>query len=254
MQLLQLPTLFFLLIAGMGIFSPPPVDAWTNIPTSARANRIIKKIQPSLQKELSDKGFQLGAPLFMRIMKMPGVIEVWLKKNSAYELFKTYHICSYSGYPGPKLFEGDWQSPEGFYTVSAQQLNPNSLYHLSFDVGFPNAFDRERKRTGSSIMVHGGCSSMGCFAMGDHNIEELYLLAQSALAAGQDHFSLHIFPFHMTPDNMSKFQSSPWISFWKNLQDGYMAFAKTHQVPGITINDGKYVVHKKIKLAMATKQ
>jgi murein L,D-transpeptidase YafK len=189
----------------------------------------------------------------MRIFKMEGGLEVWIQKNGKFELFKTYPICSYSGYPGPKLYEGDWQSPEGFYTVSARQMNPNSQYHLSFNVGYPNAFDKARKRTGSCIMVHGGCSSRGCFAMGNEHMEEIYLLAHSALSRGQKFFSLHIFPFQMTSHNMVQFKSSPWINFWKNLQQGYNAFEMSHQVPLITADKGKYVVNEQLKLAMSDK-
>lgn len=248
--------LMFLVVAAVLTLLPVlQAVAWTNIPTSPRANRLMNEVRGRVTQELQDKDFQLGSPLFMRILKTPGILEVWIQRGATYDLFKTYHICSYSGYPGPKLFEGDWQSPEGFYTVSASQLNPNSRYHLAFNVGFPNAFDKARKRTGSSIMVHGGCSSMGCFAMGNHNIEELYFLARETLSAGMDSFSLHIFPFPMTPKNMEKYKCSPWISFWKNLQDGYMAFERDHTVPVITINRGKYIVNGTIQLAMSeTKQ
>jgi murein L,D-transpeptidase YafK len=189
----------------------------------------------------------------MRIFKMDGDLEVWMKKDGRYALYKTYPICTYSGYPGPKLYEGDWQSPEGFYTVSARQMNPNSLYHLSFNVGYPNSFDKSRKRTGSSIMVHGNCSSRGCFAMGDSKMEEIYLLAHAALAGGQKSFSLHIYPFRMTAHNMSKFSSSPWIGFWKNLQEGYKAFEMSRQIPTITAENGRYVVNTQLKMAMSEK-
>ena len=223
--------------------------AQADMPTTPRANALMAKAKSRIVNDLAAKGFKLGQPVFMRIFKMSGELEVWMKKSSRYELFNTYTICNYSGYPGPKLYEGDWQSPEGFYTVSARQMNPNSLYHLSFNVGYPNAFDKARKRTGSAIMVHGGCSSRGCFAMGNKRIEELYLLAHSALSRGQESFSLHIFPFRMTPGNMRKFNSSPWIGFWKNLQQGYNAFEMTRQVPLITAEKGRYLVNDQLKLA-----
>ena len=225
-------------------------DAQAEMPTSPRANALMTKAKYKVVNDLAAKDLQLGQPVFMRIFKMAGKLEVWMKKEGKYKLFKTYSICNYSGYPGPKLYEGDWQSPEGFYTVSAEQMNPNSLYHLSFNVGYPNAFDKARKRTGSLIMVHGGCSSRGCFAMSNLRIEELYLLAHSALVRGQNSFSLHIFPFRMTSRNMLKFNSSPWIGFWKNLQQGYNAFEMSHQVPLITAENGKYLVNNQLKLAM----
>jgi murein L,D-transpeptidase YafK len=213
----------------------------------------MTKAKSRVLDELADKGFQLGQPLFMRLFKMPGELEVWMQKDGQFQLFKTYSICTYSGYPGPKLYEGDWQSPEGFYTVTRRRMNPNSQYHLSFDIGYPNAFDKERKRTGSSIMVHGGCCSGGCFAMSNGRMEEIYLLAHSALSASQESFSIHIFPFRMTARNMSKYSSSPWIGFWKNLQEGYNAFEMSHQVPMITANQGKYMVNEQLTLAMSKK-
>ena len=239
-----------LLIGMVTTLAPNLVAARTSLPVTARANTLMNNARDRVTSALEARGFQLGQPIFMRIFKMPGELEVWIKKGTRYELFKTYDICSYSGYPGPKLFEGDWQSPEGFYQVTPGQMNPNSQYHLAFNIGFPNAFDRERKRTGSAIMVHGGCSSRGCFAMGDKKMEEIYLLAPSALARGQKGFSLHIFPFPMTAHNMAKFKSSPWYGFWKNLEQGYKAFERSHKVPMITAADGKYVVNSGLKLAM----
>jgi len=193
-----------------------------------------------IEQDLQAKGLQLGAPVFIRIFKIPGTLEVWLQQNDHFKLFKRYPICSYSGYPGPKLMEGDWQSPEGFYTVSARQMNPNSNYHLAFNVGYPNDFDRARKRTGSSIMVHGECSSRGCFAMGNNQMEEIYLLAHAALAAGQKEFALHIFPFRLTARNLFKFRSSPWIGFWKKLRPGYDYFEQFHKTPFVSVVDGNY--------------
>ncbi len=230
---------------------PNILAARSNLATTPRANALMTKAGARVAHALAAKGLTLGQPIFVRIFKMPGELEVWIQKNGSFKLFKTYQICNYSGYPGPKLYEGDWQSPEGFYTVSASQMNPNSRYHLSFNVGYPNAFDKARKRTGSAIMVHGGCSSRGCFAMSDNRMEEIYLLAHSALAHGQKNFSLHIFPFRMTARNMAKFNSSPWIGFWKNLQEGYKAFEISHQVPMITADQGKYKVNRQMKLAMS---
>jgi len=242
----------FLLLLVM-IFAADLPLTWAGVPTTPKANAIMRQAKARIMGALTKNDFQLGQPVFMRIFKMEGELEVWIRKNGSYALFKTYPICSYSGYPGPKLYEGDWQSPEGFYRVSASQMNPNSRYHLSFNVGYPNAFDKARKRTGSCIMVHGGCSSRGCFAMGNEQMEEIYLLAHSALSHGQKNFSLHIFPFRMTAHNMAQFKSSPWFGFWKNLQQGYSAFEISHQVPLITADNGKYIVSDHLQLAMSDK-
>lgn len=217
-----------------------------------RAAALLNKVRPGVEQKLQAKGFKLGQPIFVRIFKMPGTLEVWIKKNSRYQLFKEYPICSYSGYPGPKLQEGDWQSPEGFYSVTPRQMNPNSSYHLSFNIGYPNEFDRARNRTGSSIMVHGECSSRGCFAMGNNRMDEIYLLAQAALESGQKHFDVHVFPFRLTSRNLFKFRSSPWIGFWKKLQPGYEAFERNRQVPAIVVEQGNYVLSDNtVRVAMA---
>ncbi len=243
-QVLWPVTLIFFFLITTSASAAPPLPA--------RAASLLNKAKPRVEQELQQKGFKLGQPIFVRILKMPGTLEVWIKKNNRYRLFKEYPICSYSGYPGPKLQEGDWQSPEGFYSVSARRMNPNSSYHLSFNIGYPNEFDRSRNRTGSSIMVHGECSSRGCFAMGNSRMEEIYLLAQSALTGGQERFEVHVFPFKLTSRNLFKFRSSPWIGFWKKLQPGYEAFERSRQVPDIIVEQGNYVLkNKSIRVALA---
>ena len=230
-----LAIILLLLLPCIGLGAPPP------LPPAAAT--LLDAARPRLNQELANKNLQLGVPVFIRIFKLEGTLEVWMRRDNYFVLFKTYPICSYSGFPGPKIREGDWQSPEGFYTVSAKQMHPGSRYHLAFNIGYPNEFDRYRKRTGSAIMVHGGCSSRGCFAMGDRNMEEIYLLAHSALAEGQKQFDVHIFPFKLSQKNMHKFRSSPWFGFWKTLQPGYMAFCATHQVPQISTINGRYVIN-----------
>lgn len=200
--------------------------------------------RPRVLRQLNAQGLRLGDPVFMRVFKQPKQIEVWLQTEGKYELFKTYPICTYSGLIGPKLREGDQQSPEGFYTVSGGQLNPASRYHLSFDIGYPNAVDRENKRTGGDIMVHGKCISEGCFAMGNMQIEEIYLLAYQAFLQGQKDFGIHIFPFRMTRENLEQNRHSGWIAFWENLKEGYDAFEQTRQVPLITADGDRYAVQQ----------
>ncbi|MCL7486596.1 MAG: murein L,D-transpeptidase [Desulfobulbaceae bacterium] len=219
-------------------------------PVNEKVETVLAKVTPALAKELNAKGFRLGAPIFIRIFKLSAQLEVWLDRNGRYELFRSYPVCDFSGYPGPKLHEGDWQSPEGFYTVSADQMNPRSSFHLSFNIGYPNEYDTYRNRSGSNIMVHGSCSSMGCFAMNDYRMEEIYTLAHAALSNGQQSFAVHIFPFRMTADNMDKFRSSPWIGFWQNLKEGHDAFALSGQVPAIQVVGGRYVVTGTVKMAM----
>lgn len=219
--------------------------------TADRLDTVLEKIVPRLDRDLAGKGFRLGLPVFIRIFKLPGELEIWLGQNGRYRFFKSYPICSYSGYLGPKLKEGDWQSPEGFYSVTAERMNPRSSYHLSFNIGYPNDYDRILNRGGGDIMVHGSCSSMGCFAMNDYRIEEIYTLVHAALAGGQDSVAVHVFPFPLTDANLNKFRSSPWFGFWNNLKEGFDVFERTGEVPKIQAAGGRYVVTGTYKLAMA---
>jgi murein L,D-transpeptidase YafK len=191
---------------------------------------------------LAKKGLSFGSSVYVRIFKEEAELEVWLQHGSQYELLKTYPICAMSGTLGPKEREGDAQSPEGFYSVSQSKLNPMSNYHLSFDIGYPNAYDRSLGRTGSFIMVHGNCVSIGCFAMTDPAIEEIYLLAEAALAKGQSAFAVHVFPFRMTAENMRRHASSRWASFWSDLKAGYDAFEAKHVPPDVDVRGGHYVI------------
>lgn len=161
--------------------------------------------------------------------------------GETFTLFKGYPICAWSGNLGPKEKEGDGQSPEGFYFVPPDAMNPNSQFHLSFNLGFPNAYDRAHGRTGSFLMVHGDCVSIGCYAMTDKAIEEIYVLAEAAHTGGQSYFRVHIFPFRMTDENMSAHDASPWIDYWRNLKAGYDAFEDTRIPPNVRVENKNYV-------------
>lgn len=225
--------LFFYLI-------PVPVMSET-IPTSDRAERAIQSVEPSLKAALEQKGLDYGAPIFIRIFKDPGVLELWVESSDGtFTRFKDYPICTFSGGLGPKLKEGDGISPEGFYFVNAGRLNPRSRFHLSFNLGFPNAYDRHHGRTGSALMVHGDCVSVGCYAMTDPQIEEIYALAVAALASGQDFFRVHVFPFALDDASLAKHQSSQWHGFWQNLKTGHDHFIKHKRPPNVTVVDGQY--------------
>ncbi len=237
------PLLFFCALMSVTCCTTPPASSAADLPTTPRAETLMSQTRQKIEKELKEKGFAVGQPVYVRIFKLPGTLELWMDKgHGSYDLFKTYKVCNYSGFPGPKVNEGDWQSPEGFYNVSAKQMKPNSQYHLAFDVGYPNDFDASNNRSGSLIMVHGDCQSVGCFAMTDNRIEEIYLLTHAALLRGQEQFSVHIFPFALTPQNMKKFAASPWIKFWKSLEPGFSAFEHYRQVPEVAVANGEYVI------------
>jgi len=214
------------------------------IPPSKRIDEVRQRVMPHLREELRILGFTPGDPIYVRIFKESQELELWIKpKNKPrYELWMRWPIAGLSGHLGPKLAEGDYQNPEGFYEVNADALNPKSDCHLSFNTGFPNAYDQSLGRTGSWIMVHGGHCSVGCFAMTDPVIEEIYLLAEAALKEGQQTFPVHVFPFRMTQERMAeaKAEGSEWLPFWGNLRVGYEQFENSHVPPQVTTSDGRY--------------
>jgi murein L,D-transpeptidase YafK len=182
-----------------------------------------------------------ASPILMRLYKKESELEVWKKaKNGRFVLLKTFPICRWSGQLGPKRKVGDRQAPEGFYSVAAKQMNPNSSYHLSFDIGFPNAYDRAHGATGSHLMVHGACSSAGCFAMTDKTVEEIYALAREAFEGGQQAFQFQAFPFRMTAQNMAKHRKDPNIGFWRQLKEGSDRFEATGEEPVVSVSAGRY--------------
>ena len=183
-----------------------------------------------------------GAGMVVRIFKQEKQLEVWKASSTGeYRLFKTYEICAFSGVLGPKIKEGDRQSPEGFYTITPGLMNPKSSYYLSFNTGFPNKFDRVWGRTGSDLMVHGDCSSRGCYAMTDQGISEIYALARDSFRGGNPSFQLQIFPFHMTAENLDAQGKSPNMGFWKNIKAGHDYFETTKTPPSWDVCERKYI-------------
>lgn len=224
------------------LISVTSLYAQTKIPSSSHSKKVIAQIRPYLEKGLNEKGLKYGSPIFIRIFKKTKELEIWLKKENKFKHFKTYPIYTYGGGTlGPKLQEGDEQAPEGFYFVTPKRMNPVSDFHLSFDIGYPNAYDRAHNRNGGAIMVHGGCVSVGCYAMTDAGIEEIYTLADAAFRNGQRFFRIHIFPFRMIKENIKKYNESEWITFWKNLKEGYDFFEKNKLPPNVTVKDKRYI-------------
>jgi murein L,D-transpeptidase YafK len=195
-----------------------------------------------LGKRLAAHGVEPGAPVFIRIFKLEFELELWMQRGERFERFAVYPICRWSGGLGPKLREGDWQAPEGFYTVDAKALNPHSRWHRSFNLGFPNLFDQAHQRTGSYLMVHGGCSSIGCYAMTDAVIDEMWRLISAALKRGQPRIHVHIFPFRMTEERLAERRQARWAEFWQDLRPGYDLFETTQLPPRISVCHGRYAV------------
>jgi murein L,D-transpeptidase YafK len=193
-------------------------------------------------ERLAAKGMKPGLPVYLRIFKSQSELEVWMEKDGTYQLFDTYPICHWSGTLGPKTAEGDKQTPEGFYTVTSRQLHRMGRWHQALNLGFPNAYDESLKRDGSYILVHGGCSSVGCFAMTNPVIEEIFTLTSAALKAGQRHVPVHVFPFRMKESTLAKYEDSEWHQFWTDLKAGYDSFERTKRPPQVTVCKGRYLV------------
>jgi murein L,D-transpeptidase YafK len=196
----------------------------------------------ALDGRLAENGVALGAPIFMRIFKREFELELWMKRDGRFHKFATYPICRYSGGLGPKMREGDKQAPEGIYTIGAKQLNPNSQWHRAFNLGFPNTYDTALGRTGSFVMIHGGCSSVGCFAVTDAVVDELWQIVTAALSNGQPRFQLQVFPFRMSDANLAAREKDASASFWRELKPAYDAFETSLLPPRIQVCNGRYEV------------
>jgi murein L,D-transpeptidase YafK len=201
------------------------------LPSAVEAALIMKEIAPE-------------APVYIRVFKEESELEVWkARPNGRYALVKTFPVCNWGGTLGPKRALGDRMSPEGFYSVTPGAMKPDSKYHLAFNIGYPNALDRALGRTGDFIMVHGNCVSVGCFAMSDTLIEEIYAFVREALAAGEASVPIHVFPFRMTAANMKRFADNPARDTWGPLKEAYDDFTRTRERPEIGMCGKRYVVN-----------
>src|SRR5258708_7272373 len=210
-----------------------------SLATNAKANQ---PVPPKLIDGMVEKVMDLQWPNLVRLLKQEAELEIWKQDRSGrFALLKTYPICRWSGDLGPKVREGDRQAPEGFYSISPGQMNPQSAYYLSFNTGYPNAFDKALGRSGSQLMVHGDCSSRGCYAMTDEQIAEIYSLGRESFFGGQKAFQLQAYPFKMTPVNMARHRANPNMPFWKMIKEGYDHFEVTRQEPKVDFCEKKYV-------------
>jgi murein L,D-transpeptidase YafK len=204
--------------------------------------RAMKELSPEMVALLQQKNMPKESPVLVRIFKEESELEVWKQDTSGrYELLKVYPICRWSGDLGPKVKEGDRQAPEGFYPITAGLMNPNSSYYLAINTGFPNAFDRANNYHGAFLMIHGDCSSRGCYAMTDEQIGEIYSLAREAFLGGQKEFQLQAFPFRMTPANFAHHRDNPNMPFWKMIKVGDDHFLVSHQEPKVDVCEKQYV-------------
>jgi len=199
-------------------------------------------VRAATLRQMEDLNMDRAAPVLIRIYKEESTLEVWKQDRSGkFALLNSYPICKFSGNLGPKLEQGDHQAPEGFYDITPNQMNPNSSEYLAFNTGYPNAFDRSLGRTGSFLMVHGGCRSVGCYAMTDSAMEEIYGLVDEAFKGGQEKVQLQALPFRMTAQNLASHAGDPNMPFWEMLKAGSDAFVETQQPPKVAVCDMRYV-------------
>jgi murein L,D-transpeptidase YafK len=209
---------------------------------SVATARALRPLPAELVAEIEKKNMPKESPILVRIFKEESELEVWKQDaNGQFALLKTYPICRWSGELGPKVKEGDRQAPEGFYSITPGQMNPNSNYYLAFNLGFPNAYDRANERSGAFLMVHGDCSSAGCYAMTDEQIQEIYALGRDAFLGGQKAFQVQAYPFHMTAANMARHRNNPAMAFWRMIKEGHDHFMVTRAEPKVDVCDKRYV-------------
>jgi murein L,D-transpeptidase YafK len=206
------------------------------------SGRHMQPLSAEILAELEAKRMTREGPILIRVFKEESELELWkVDKSGRFALLRTYPICRWSGSLGPKFQEGDGQAPEGFYAITPNLMNPRSAYHLAINTGFPNAHDRANGRSGSALMIHGDCASVGCYAMTDEQISEIYSLAREAFFGGQRSFQVQAYPFRMTPLNMARHRDSPHLPFWKVLKQGYDHFEVTRKEPNVAVCDRRYV-------------
>ncbi len=209
---------------------------------AAMSGRHMQPLSERLLADIDAKNMDKDSPILVRIFKEESELEVWKQdRTGRFAQLRTYPICRWSGDLGPKIKEGDRQAPEGFYPITPGQMNPNSNYFLAINTGFPNAYDRANGRTGDFLMIHGDCSSRGCYAMTDEQIGEIYALAREAFFGGQKAFQVQAYPFHMTAMNMARHRNSPHMAFWRMIKQGYDAFEVSHLEPKVDVCERHYV-------------
>lgn len=236
---LAIPLIFVMSRSSAEVSGLPPTEeeyanGWM------RRKAVFEKVVPGLKEAFAEKELVWGSPVFLRAFKEERILEVWVKKDKGFVLFKSYPIRADSGKLGPKLKEGDLQIPEGFYYFTPEQMNPRSQFHLSFNIGYPNEFDKAHERDGTFIMVHGSNVSIGCLAIGDDKIEEVYSIVHHAFKKGQKFCRIHLFPFRMSEENMTRHSGNQWLEFWKNLRTGYQWFEEKKTPPNTTVREKRY--------------
>lgn len=225
------------LVVAAGVLAACQADEFSAGPDKANL-----PVSNSIKRKMSDLNMSSTSPILIRIFKEESSLEVWKQtRTGKFKKLEDFEICKWSGELGPKFKEGDRQAPEGFYEITPSLMNPYSSYHLAFNLGYPNRYDQSHGRTGSHLMVHGACSSRGCYAMTDEQVQDIYALARDSFKGGQRSFQVQAFPFRMTPENMARHRDSEHLEFWQMLKTGYDHFEVTKTPPKISVCEKKYV-------------
>jgi murein L,D-transpeptidase YafK len=194
---------------------------------------------------MSEKGMNRANPVLIRSFKKESELEIWkMASDGQYKLLKSYPMCRWSGQLGPKKREGDRQAPEGFYSITPAHMNPNSAFYLSFNMGYPNNFDRAHGRTGAHLMVHGACSSSGCYSMSDDQIAEIYAIVREAHNGGQQAVQMQALPFRMTAENLARHRYDQHMPFWRNLKEGTDIFEVAKVAPKVSVCQARYAFNR----------
>ncbi|OCJ03025.1 hypothetical protein A6U87_18300 [Rhizobium sp. AC44/96] len=221
------------------------LESTTQVDLSKVKNKVEEPLPPRILSEIAAKGMDRNSPIMIRIFKEEGALEIWkAKTDNRFDKIADYKICAWSGRLGPKVKQGDRQAPEGFYNLTRANLNPNSKYYLAINTGFPNKYDAVNGRSGTDLMIHGACSSSGCYSMTDEQVLQIYAFARDAFKGGQSTVQLQAFPFRMTAENMVKHRMSPNIEFWNMLKVGYDNFEVTKRPPEVNVCEKKYVFNQ----------
>lgn len=205
--------------------------------------------EAKLSREFADAGLQYPPQrILVRVLKEEQQTELWVadRPGASYVLFKNYAICKQSGELGPKRRSGDMQMPEGIYVLD--EFNPNSRFHLSMHINYPNRSDLilgQQGNWGDNIFLHGRCSTIGCFPVTDAGMEEIYCLAVHARANGQQEIPFLSFPFRMDGDleqMIASHNAQPATAdFWRNLAPVYKQFEQDRQAPAVSVDAyGRY--------------
>jgi murein L,D-transpeptidase YafK len=236
---------FALLVATALTGCNDTLDSATGVDISKVKNKVEQPLSAKVVADMQAKNMPRSSPIMIRIYKEEGKLEIWkAKADNRFDMIRSYDICAWSGKLGPKVKEGDRQAPEGFYSLTPAHLNPNSKYYLAINTGFPNRYDAANGRSGSNLMIHGACSSSGCYSMTDEQILEIYAFARDAFKGGQTAVQLQALPFRMTAENMARHRESENYDFWKMIKVGYDNFEVTKRPPEVAVCGKKYTFNQ----------